>query len=92
MCLYIFARLKTLLAEGMSLNEAFFRTLQVSGNAVVMTGLTLTIGVGTWLFSALQFQADMGLLLAFMFMANMLGAIILLPALARVVMPEATKA
>lgn len=88
--IYIFARLKTLMAQGMNLNEAFFHTLQVSGNAVVMTGLTLTIGVGTWIFSALQFQADMGLLLAFMFMANMLGAIILLPALARFVMPDRT--
>ena len=90
--IYIFARLRGLLAKGMDLNEAFFRTLQVSGNAVVMTGLTLTIGVGTWIFSALQFQADMGLLLAFMFMANMLGAIILLPALARFVMPDRQKA
>jgi len=86
--IYIFARLKGLLDQGMQLEEAFFHTLQVSGNAVVMTGLTLTIGVGTWVFSALQFQADMGLLLAFMFMANMLGAIILLPALARFVMPD----
>jgi uncharacterized protein len=84
--IYIFARLKDLLARGMSLDEAFFRTLQVSGNAVVMTGLTLTVGVATWIFSALQFQSDMGLLLAFMFMANMLGAIILLPALASVLM------
>jgi len=90
--IYIFARLKGLLAEGMSLNEAFFRTLQISGNAVVMTGLTLTVGVGTWVFSALQFQADMGLLLAFMFLANMLGAIILLPALARFVMKDGAKA
>lgn len=81
--IYIFARLKGMLDAGVDLREAFFRTLQISGNAVVMTGLTLTIGVGTWIFSALQFQADMGLLLAFMFVANMLGAIILLPALAR---------
>jgi predicted RND superfamily exporter protein len=86
--IYIFARLKTLMDGGMPLKEAFFHTLQVSGNAVVMTGLTLTIGVGTWIFSALQFQADMGLLLAFMFLANMLGAIILLPALARFVMRD----
>jgi predicted RND superfamily exporter protein len=89
--IYIFARLKGLLARGLPLNEAFFQTLQVSGNAVVMTGLTLTIGVGAWIFSALQFQADMGLLLAFMFLANMLGAIILLPALARFVMPDRPK-
>jgi hypothetical protein len=87
--IYIFARLKGMLDNGTPLREAFFRTLQISGNAVVMTGLTLTIGVGTWIFSALQFQADMGLLLAFMFVANMLGAIILLPALARFFMKSA---
>ncbi|PYY69515.1 hypothetical protein CRX42_16215, partial [Pseudomonas jessenii] len=40
------------------------------------------IGVATWSFSALKFQADMGLLLTFMFMVNMLMAITLLPAIA----------
>ncbi len=86
--IYIFARLNGLLGRGMTLEEAFFQTLQVSGNAVLMTGLTLTIGVATWMLSALQFQADMGLLLAFMFLANMVGAIVLLPALASVFMPR----
>ena len=36
----------------------------------------------TRLFSPLKFQADMGILLMFMFLVNMLGAILLLPALA----------
>ena len=47
------------------------------------SGLTLSIGVGTWAFSALQFQADMGILLMFMFLMNMVFAILLLPAIAR---------
>jgi hypothetical protein len=68
--------------EGMPIQEAYFRTLRVTGNAVVITGLTLAIGVSTWIFSALQFQADMGVLLTFMFLVNMIGAIVLLPALA----------
>jgi len=89
--IYIFARLKGLMDGGMDLKEAFFRTLQISGNAVVMTGLTLTVGVATWTFSDLQFQSDMGLLLAFMFFANMLGAIILLPALARFILKPGAK-
>ena len=42
----------------------------------------MAIGVGTWAFSALKFQADMGILLAFMFLVNMLGAVFLLPAMA----------
>jgi hypothetical protein len=42
----------------------------------------MSVGVGTWAFSDLKFQADMGILLAFMFLVNMLGAVLLLPALA----------
>jgi predicted RND superfamily exporter protein len=49
---------------------------------VLLTGLTLAAAVLTWVLSPIRFQADMGLLLAFMFIWNMLGALILLPALA----------
>jgi predicted RND superfamily exporter protein len=57
-------------------------TLQITGAGVIFTGITLAIGVVTWIFSPLKFQADMGILLTFMFLVNMLGAILLLPALA----------
>jgi predicted RND superfamily exporter protein len=80
--IYIFSRLREGLNEGLPLREAYLRTLRVTGNAVLVTGLTLAIGVCTWVFSALQFQADMGILLTFMFLANMIGAVALLPALA----------
>jgi predicted RND superfamily exporter protein len=82
--IYIFSRLKGALKRSSdgNLQEAFVHTLQVTGNAVLITGLTLSIGVSTWIFSALKFQADMGLLLSFMFLMNMLGAILILPALA----------
>lgn len=56
-------------------------SLRETGTAVVFTGLTLAIGVSTWIFSDLQFQADMGLLLTFMFAMNMLAAVTLIPAL-----------
>jgi predicted RND superfamily exporter protein len=36
----------------------------------------------TWAWSPIKFQADMGILLAFMFLWNMLGALILVPSLA----------
>mgnify|MGYP002062420232 CR=1 FL=1 len=55
------------------------------GLPAIMT-ITLAIGVSTWSFSALKFQADMGILLSFIFLANMIGAIVLLPALVRVLM------
>ena len=68
--------------NGKSLREAFYEALRQRGTAAVFTGVTMSIGVGTWAFSALKFQADMGLLLAFMFLVNMLGAVFLLPAMA----------
>lgn len=82
--IYIFSRLKEEMGRGSTLPDAFLETLRVTGSAVLITGLTLALGVSTWFFSALQFQADMGLLLAFMLFMNMLGALCLLPAIARV--------
>ncbi|MEM1081770.1 MAG: MMPL family transporter, partial [Pseudomonadota bacterium] len=81
--IYIYSRLNGYLQEGMPLNEAYMHTLRLTGRAVFFTAITLAVGVGTWLFSDLQFQADMGILLAFMFIFNMIGAMLLLPALAR---------
>jgi uncharacterized membrane protein YdfJ with MMPL/SSD domain len=54
----------------------------------MLTGVTLAIGVGTWMFSPIKFQADMGVLLAFMFVWNMVGALVLLPALAYFLLPQ----
>ncbi|XKE47325.1 MMPL family transporter [Halomonas organivorans] len=88
--IYICSKLQTYLKQGMALREAYFHTLNTTGKAVAFTGLTLAIGVGTWAFSPIKFQADMGILLAFMFLWNMLGAMILLPALARLLMRHPT--
>ena len=89
--IYIFSRLQSLLKSGFSLFDAYQETLRLTGKAVLFTALTLGIGVGTWMFSELQFQADMGILLAFMFILNMVGALLLLPALAYWLMPKSRK-
>ena len=81
--IYIYNRLDIHLKEGFDLQEAYYRTLRLTGRAVIFTGFTLAAGVGTWIFSTLQFQADMGLLLSFIFLANMIAAIVLIPALVR---------
>jgi len=80
--IYLYDRIEKHLAEDKGLATAFFESLNERGTAMVFTAVTMTIGVGTWAFSALKFQADMGILLAFMFFLNMLGALFLLPALA----------
>ncbi|WP_416394924.1 efflux RND transporter permease subunit [Allohahella sp. A8] len=81
--IYIYAKFEHFLLQGRSLQNAYFETLRSTGKAVIFTGITLGIGVCTWILSPIKFQANMGLLLFFMFIWNMVGAIWLLPALAR---------
>lgn len=81
--IYMFSKLERFLKAGYPLQEAYFETLRSTGKAVAFTGITLALGVFTWMLSPIKFQADMGLLLTFMFLWNMIGAIWLMPALAR---------
>ncbi|MCY1442617.1 hypothetical protein D9M71_589920 [compost metagenome] len=80
------------LRQGASLSEAYYRALVSTGKVVMLTGITLAIGVATWTFSPIKFQADMGVLLAFMFVWNMVGALVLLPALAYFLLPARSEA
>jgi predicted RND superfamily exporter protein len=86
--LYVLSIMLKQLRAGASLSEAYHRTLLFTGKVVLLTGFTLAAGVVTWAFAPIKFQADMGLLLAFMFLWNMLGALILLPALAYFLLPQ----
>jgi uncharacterized protein len=85
--LYVLSIMLKHLRQGESLSDAYHHTLLFTGRVVVLTGITLAVGVGTWIFAPIKFQADMGLLLAFMFLWNMLGAMIMLPALAYFLLP-----
>jgi len=89
--IYIYSRMSEFLNTGDSLEEAFYKAMRLTGKPVIFTGMTLGAGVCTWIFASLQFQADMGILLTFMFLVNMLGAIIVLPALARWLIKPKTK-
>jgi predicted RND superfamily exporter protein len=87
--LYVMSIMLARLRAGDSLDDAYREALHFTGKVVLLTGVTLAIGVFTWVLSPIKFQADMGLLLAFMFLWNMVGALVLLPALARYLLPEA---
>ena len=90
--IYIYGRLRTHLEQGLDFAAAYERTLATTGAGVVLTGLTLAAGVATWIVAPLKFQADMGTVLTFMFLVNMVGAVVLLPALgAWLVRPGRTK-
>ncbi len=80
--IYIYNRLQSHLDQGLDLPTAYFETLKSTGIAVALTGVMLAVGVATWVASEIKFQADMGLLLTFMFLWNMVGAVLLIPALA----------
>ncbi|WP_255554986.1 RND family transporter [Moritella sp. 24] len=80
--IYIYSQLSARLKMGDNLQDAYKYALSSTGKAVAFTGITLAIGVCTWVLSPIKFQADMGLMLTFMFIWNMLGALCFLPALA----------
>ena len=80
--LYILSVTLFWLKCGASLSLAYYQALMFTGRVVVFTGITLSLGVVTWIFSPIKFQADMGILLTFMFLCNMLVALVLIPALA----------
>jgi uncharacterized protein len=91
--IYLFERMKHAAEDtGLPLQQAFVEALKQRGTASVFTAVTMTISVATWIFSALKFQADMGILLCFMFLVNMVGAILLLPSLAAYLVGDRLKA
>jgi predicted RND superfamily exporter protein len=80
--IYILSTMSDKLNQGETVSQAYLAALEERGSAVLLTGVTLAIGVSTWFFSDLKFQVDMGILLTFMFLVNMLAAVIVLPAIA----------
>jgi len=68
--------------QGQSLHDAYAGALAFTGKVVALIGVTLATAVMTWAWSPIKFQANMGVLLAFMFVWNMLGALIVVPSLA----------
>jgi predicted RND superfamily exporter protein len=85
--LYVLSIMLKNLRQGATLSDSYYHTLLFTGRVVILTGITLATGVVTWIFAPIKFQADMGLLLSFMFIWNMVGAMVLLPALAYFLLP-----
>ena len=85
--LYVLGVMLGHLGAGRTLTDAYYRSLLFTGKVVMLIGVTLSASVVTWVFSPIKFQADMGIMLAFMFLWNMLGTLILLPSLACILLP-----
>jgi uncharacterized protein len=80
--LYLLTVYLSHLRQGCSVREAYRRALLFTGKVVALIGVTLSVAVATWIWSPIKFQADMGILLAFMFLWNMVGALVIVPSLA----------
>ncbi|WP_311970335.1 MMPL family transporter [Pseudomonas baltica] len=87
--LYLLSVQLTLQRRGVPLAEAYMRSLDFTGRIVALVGLTMAAAVITWAWSPIKFQADMGILLTFMFVWNMIGALVLIPALSHFLLPSA---
>jgi len=74
--------------SGLPLRESYARALRFTGKVVALVGVTLAAGVVTWVLSPIKFQADMGILLTFMFVWNMVGALVLIPALSHFLLSD----
>jgi predicted RND superfamily exporter protein len=86
--LYILTITLAQMRAGQGLSDAYQGALAFTGKVVLLITLTLAAGVATWSLSSVKFQADMGILLTFMFLLNMVGALVLLPALAHFLLPQ----
>ncbi len=86
--LYLLSMQLTYQRQGMGLGEAYKKAVQFTGKVVGLVGITLAGGVVTWALSPIKFQADMGILLTFMFLWNMIGALVLIPALSHFLLKD----
>jgi len=80
--IYLYAQIQAGLKANKDFNEAYRLALRSEGKAVFYTAVILSIGVALWNFSPLKYQADMGLLLTFSFVLNMVAALLLIPSIA----------
>ncbi len=81
--IYIYSRFRSLFHTHADVKLVYQKALEITGNGVLFTGVTLGLAVSTWIISPLKFQADMGILLCFLFVMNMVAALVLVPALIR---------
>lgn len=79
--LYLLSIQLTMQRQGETLKQAYLQSLAFTGKIVALVGVTMAAGVITWAWSPIKFQADMGILLTFMFLWNLVGALVLIPAL-----------
>jgi len=85
--IYLLSRLREESLGGRNFDEARFTALATTGKVILFTAFNLSVGVSFWLFSAVKFQAEMGLLIGLLLWFNCLGALVFIPALTGILKP-----
>ena len=86
--IYFMSRLLEEVEGAGDLNTAIINTVRSNGKAIIIIATTLTVGLISWVFSPLKFQAEMGVLFALVLFFNMLGALLLVPSMIALVKPK----
>jgi predicted RND superfamily exporter protein len=75
--------------RGHGMDESIRISITTTGMAVFFTGSTLVGGIIFWYFiSSLRFAADMSLLMSIVLASNMVGAMVLVPAMTHLFKPQ----
>jgi predicted RND superfamily exporter protein len=89
--IYIAARIHEEILRGHGnpdLSGAIQKALVTSGKAVFFTGMIISTGVLSWLFSGIKLQAKLGAALGSLLFINMIAALFLLPIFIRIIKPR----
>ena len=86
--LYLLSRILEEREKTDDLNVAVAEALRSNGKAVLIIASTLLLGLISWYFSSLRFQAEMGILLAILLFFNALGALLLVPSFIAIFKPK----
>jgi predicted RND superfamily exporter protein len=70
------------------LKQALVDGVATAGKAVLYTAFLISASIALWAFSPLRFQSEMGIQLLIILTMNMLGGLLLLPALIALVKPK----
>src|SRR5206468_588166 len=86
--IYHFSRMLDAFDEGRNIEDAVDYATATTGKAIIFTATTMVAGTIFWWFSALKFQAEMGLLLALLMLFNTFGGLVIVPAWVKILNPR----
>ncbi len=86
--IYHFSRMIDAFDEGRDIDAAVDYATATTGKAIIFTASTMVAGTIFWWFSALKFQAEMGLLLALLMVFNTFGGLVIVPAWVKILRPR----